>query len=282
MSTFFLVLLVAVLMSAALAYLMTYLLVFMAWVMRKKKRSAQPAKPWTDELSGLKDLLQALYDGKVQGSQALKKFAELLPRHLENIAVEQGRSISDVLIDVTQLSEVNVSGVQELAREQVKFPGLTEVWVFARRPVDLEKNFYSTVCSNIVERFIQYYYFQSDYQFFTELRDRLKKDIGNKIDVDKYIHCILLPSLFFLVPGFGLLITEDIRHIKGKTVTRIAEDGTIIQAQDMSPSQIREAYLNLRPFVEQQYERILPVLEGERPQEPGLYQQISNYSTKIQ
>ncbi len=231
----------------------------------------------------LRDLTRAIAAGSVQPAKALQTFALLFPTHLQNVAREQNRPIADVLVDVAQLSNVNISGIQELANEQVHLPGLKEVWVFAKRPADLAPTFYSSVRTNIVERFVQYYYFQSNRDFFNELNERLSNDIGNIVDIAKYVHCILLPELAFMWRlGFGLLITEDIRHMRGKTVTAAADNGTIIQAQDMTPSQVREAYLNLRPLVEAFYQTIHPALEGESAQNASTYSGILADCQKIQ
>jgi len=247
-------------LSIALAYLVTYLLYFASRFSKKQTHnSPSPTGPTT-----IAQLVEDLAQNRLLPARALARLAELLPKHIETLAGQQRRPLLDVIRDTAQLSATNIYDIKELAGEQVSLPGLEQVWVFAEHPVDLEENFYSTVRKNISERFVSYYYFQKDATFFHHLRARLISDIQNEQYVDARLHCILVhPILFVASQGFGLLITTPITHMKGKTVTRIAADGKITQAQDMDPSQVMDAYLKLRPIIEGLYLEPLSRLEHE-------------------
>lgn len=221
-----------------------------------------PAAPLADRIE---KFLQALRTGSLSSDEILSTFVELAPSWLQATAKDQGRSVADLVHDLIRSGTLNLAGINELALQQSRFPDLREVWVFARRPLDLEETFYSVVKHNIKERFVHYYYFTSDKEFFPTLRQRLIRDLGDSIHVDEYLHCVLVPETSFLTsPGIGLMIPGEIEKLKGVHVTSLAEDGTIREAQDLPPAGLRRAYITLRTMIEERYpSRELPRLAGE-------------------
>jgi hypothetical protein len=221
-----------------------------------------PAAPLAHRIE---KFLEALRSGALSSDEILSTFIDLAPSWLQGTAEDQGRSIADLVHDIMRSGTLNLAGISELALQQYRFQDLREVWVFARRPLDLEETFYSVVRHNVKERFVHYYYFVSDKEFFPALRERLIRDLGDPIHVDGYLHCVLVPDISFLTsPGIGLMIPSDIERMKGVHVTSIGEDGTIKEAQDLAPSELRRAYIILRTMIEERYpSRELPRLAGE-------------------
>ena len=246
-------------------------------------RAGMSGSPDLAPAARVQNFLEALRTGALPPSEILSRFVDLAPSWLQAEAESQDRSLVDVVSDLFRAGPINLAGAQELAKQQERFPGLREVWVLARHPLDLEETFYTIVRHNISEHFVEYYYFLPDTRIFDLLRERLIRDIGDQKHVDSRIHCIKVPSIVFAISqGIGLLIPDDIENMTGVTVTALTPDGKIEQAQEMPPSQARWAYLELRPLVEGRYGRILPRFANEPSITNPAWADIDKQSITIQ
>ena len=253
-------------------------------VASRPRPAQQPgaASPEGDLAKRIAHFLQSLDTGALSPHDILSTFTHLAPAWLEAEARTQHRSLRDMVSDVFRTGQLNVAGASELADQQRRFPRLREVWVLARHPLDLQDNFYSIVKHNVGERHVTYYYFLPTTHDFVELRDRLIRDLRDPAHVAEHVRCITVPSLVFITTqGLGLLIPENIDEMQGVLVTSLTSEGKIEVAQAMQPSQVRHAYLQLRPLVETQYGRTLPTL----PHEPSItdpaWEEINKLSERI-